>query len=174
MLLELGAAGVSFTNEARFVGDRKGSSQTFNFFGVHPVGHDYLELETGEVFRSPSSIRKKDKETISSSVTVGRAPNADYADHCYMTYLAEIQSVDLESFPSQIHFHAYLPADDFDALLANARNGILPSKIFIELMHELFGVVLCYRARDKYYDLERATCSINLNVGFGIERPRKK
>jgi len=106
---------------------------------VHLAGRDdHLDLETGEVFRNPSWARTRGaKETVSGSITIRQARNAEDFGSNDMRYF-ERQSFEDSEIPPQIHFHLCLPSDDFQQLITNARGGLLPSSILIELAHNLF------------------------------------
>lgn len=135
MFINLKATSISMHSSADLP-DKKGTPrgrQAFQF-SVHLDDGDHIDLETGEVFGG--RFRKND---ISASLTVGQAKTDEYYNANRMSYSEAIVSDDpMVSKPSEIYFTVFVPPDDFQELVNNVRNGLLPSTIRVELHYEMF------------------------------------
>jgi hypothetical protein len=139
MFLKLKAASISMHSYADLP-DEKGVGSGRQTFGlsVHLDGGDHIDLETGEVFQSPR--RSNNKNGISGFLTLEQAKTDGHYTYNRMTYCDEIVSDDpMVSNPSQILFTVFVPPGDFQELVSNSRNGLLPSTIMVELQHDILG-----------------------------------
>jgi hypothetical protein len=105
------------------------------YFTVYPEGRDHLDLETGEVFENPSyaRIRNEADKSISAQLSVYEASSELKSKLAYnrMQYFGEKSGYDY--YDPSIHFSFVLPPRDFQRLLTNIQNGVLPTTVQIDL-----------------------------------------
>jgi hypothetical protein len=110
------------------------------YFAVHPDDRDRIDLETGEVFVDPKYGRKDKSisaqlvKSISAQLNVIEvATELDLSYGNWMTYFDRVGDPGDETYrPSSIEFNVVLPPRDFNNLLTNIQNGILP-KVDLQL-----------------------------------------
>jgi len=139
MLLSLKPTSIGLRISANIPNDRAafaGGQQLT--LAVHLEGRDHLDLETGEVFQNPAYAKiRSSKEALVGSFSIAQAREPEDFGFNQMRYIEGVKTDDGDIGP-QIHFRLYLPSDDFQQLIANARSGLLPSSISIDLAHNIF------------------------------------
>jgi hypothetical protein len=108
------------------------------FFEVHPLEHDYLELETGEIFAREdyARVHLSRMQLISASLLITEAHTEEEISYSRMAYLEGSKRDDGEGYDPSISFHLFLPPAHFQQLMTNARSGLLPSSITLTLPYD--------------------------------------
>jgi hypothetical protein len=107
MFLNLKTSSISIHSEADLPNE-KGVLRGRQIFhcSVYLDGHEYLALDTGEIFQNPRFARKE--KIISASLTVHQAKNESYYVHNKMTYEEEIVSDPMVSSPANLRFIVFV------------------------------------------------------------------
>ena len=152
VLLSLKITSITMAAETRFdTWDSEGNDLPDNkrrlvssqglYFDVHPVEGEHFDLETGEVFKAPGGVLRRERDEakpISGQLAVYEASSANEITRNAMTYFGERDRID-DPTPSSIYFRYALPSRDFQTLLANIRSNMLPTTVNITLDVNITG-----------------------------------
>ena len=121
--------------------ERNFSSEHFISFELSPTqGLHHLDLDTGEIFQYYYfQAARHNEKAIGAGITVRAAPDEAHCQRSVMRYVEGYKDEELGDTPSSIHFDALISPMLFKELVENIRRSLFPSKITIELFHELFN-----------------------------------